>query len=176
MKNIRIVYWCDVGFREAICFLAIVIVSGVLSVLVQDRWSTLSVLDISTSSSTAVLAIETGRVELLDLKDVLRFGKEEGVLLVDVRDEKYYLNGHIENAINIPWSEIDSVGGLGQLNIDFDKYYMIIVYCQSPTCNKAFAFAHMVRDERNVKIGVYESGYTEWLSLKLPTGAGAKKI
>lgn len=48
---------------------------------------------------------------------------ENDAIVIDVREISEYDNGHIENSINIPVDNIDSV--------DYDKDTVIIVYCAS---------------------------------------------
>lgn len=50
--------------------------------------------------------------------------KLEDTIIVDVRENVEYKDGHILEAINIPLGEIDE-------NIDLDKDKTIIVYCRS---------------------------------------------
>jgi Rhodanese-related sulfurtransferase len=48
---------------------------------------------------------------------------ETNAIIIDVRTNEEYKNGHIENSINIPLGEIE--------NIDFGKNENIILYCES---------------------------------------------
>ena len=48
---------------------------------------------------------------------------EINAIIIDVRTNIEYKNGHVKNSINIPLSEIE--------NIDFDKNENIILYCES---------------------------------------------
>lgn len=48
---------------------------------------------------------------------------KENAVLIDVRTKEEYNEGHIEDAINIPYTEINK--------INYDKDTVIIVYCRS---------------------------------------------
>ena len=48
--------------------------------------------------------------------------KENNYIIVDVRTKEEYSQGHVVDAINIPYDELDS---------SLDKNKTIIVYCQS---------------------------------------------
>lgn len=50
--------------------------------------------------------------------------KDDKYIILDVRTKEEYEEEHIDNAINIPYDEIDE-------NIDLDKEKIIYVYCQS---------------------------------------------
>jgi phage shock protein E len=52
---------------------------------------------------------------------------ESGALLVDVRTVKEFEDGHIENAINIPFNETSNL----MTAIGFDKRRPVVVYCRS---------------------------------------------
>lgn len=47
----------------------------------------------------------------------------ENAVLIDVRTKKEYEEGNIENSVNIPLNEIET--------LDYDKDTVIIVYCRS---------------------------------------------
>lgn len=50
--------------------------------------------------------------------------EKNNYIIVDVRTEEEYNQGHVVNSINIPVDEIDE-------NIELDKSKTILVYCQS---------------------------------------------
>ena len=55
------------------------------------------------------------------LKEII---EKNNYIIVDVRTKEEYEEQHVENAINIPYDEIDS-------NVDLDKSKTILVYCKS---------------------------------------------
>lgn len=58
--------------------------------------------------------------------------KKEEYVIIDVRTKEEYEEGHIKNAINIPYDVIDS-------KIDISKDKIIFVYCKSGNrSNKAY--------------------------------------
>lgn len=57
----------------------------------------------------------------LSYKEIM---KTEEYIIIDVRTKEEYEEGHIVNAINIPYDEIDST-------IDITKDIVIFVYCKS---------------------------------------------
>lgn len=61
-----------------------------------------------------------------ELTDILASGN---YVVVDVRTEEEFVNGHVEGALNIPYDEIDE-------NVDLDKKRPILVYCQSGSRSK----------------------------------------
>ena len=59
-------------------------------------------------------------------KGVRRFNKTPGAVLIDVRGEEDYKNGHIPGSINIPEPEINNIE-----NMLIGKSTPIFVYCLS---------------------------------------------
>lgn len=74
-----------------------------------------SVLLLSGCSDKTEVYMTTGE----EVRDLLN----NGAILIDVRTEAEYNEGHIEGAINIPHTEINT--------IDYAKDKEIIVYCKS---------------------------------------------
>lgn len=50
--------------------------------------------------------------------------KEDNYIIVDVRTKEEYASGHVVDAINIPYDEIDK-------DTELDKEKTIIIYCRS---------------------------------------------
>ena len=91
----------------------------------------------STTNNNVVESITTSEVkEILDNKD-------DKYILIDVREESEYNEGHIPGAINIPVGNINS--------IEYDKDKIIIVYCRSgarsrDAANKLNYLGYTVKD------------------------------
>lgn len=52
---------------------------------------------------------------------------EQGALLIDVRTEKEFTQGHIDGALNIPWEDTAALMSA----IGTDKQRPVVVYCRS---------------------------------------------
>lgn len=52
---------------------------------------------------------------------------ESGVLVIDVRSEKEYSEGHLEGALNIEWDKTDALAAA----IGDDKHRQVVFYCRS---------------------------------------------
>jgi len=68
--------------------------------------------------------IETTKMPPPELKTLIKSGKDDFVV-VDVRDDSEYAEGHIPSAINIPVASFASRSGV------LDKKKTIIVYCNA---------------------------------------------
>lgn len=60
-------------------------------------------------------------IKLENIKEIV---EKKEYLIIDVRTEEEYKEGHIKKSINIPYDEIDE-------NIEIDKDKIIFVYCRS---------------------------------------------
>ncbi len=58
----------------------------------------------TTAEGTAGRPHHFQRFERVDLADAVQIFYKKGALLVDVREERYFSNGHVRGAINIPLS------------------------------------------------------------------------
>lgn len=59
--------------------------------------------------------------ETIDTNEALELISQDGTIVIDVRSEEEYLEGHIDGAVNIP---VDTIS-----EIDYDKETTIILYC-----------------------------------------------
>ena len=97
---------------------------------------------------------------------------DDGALFVDARDSSMFAEGHIENAISIPFenldeSEIDSRFSLIELDQE------IVIYCSGGDCTLSLDLGNYLYDELSFKkIYLFESGYPAWKS----KGYSIKKI
>lgn len=70
------------------------------------------------------------RVKFISIEDLLEMiENEDKFKLVEVLPEKYYNEGHISSAINIPLENI------GQATKHLDKRDKIVVYCSNYHCH-----------------------------------------
>ena len=59
-----------------------------------------------------------------NIEDIYKIMNENEHIIIDVRTEEEYEDGHVLGAINIPYDEID-------VNSNLDKDKIIFVYCKS---------------------------------------------
>lgn len=93
-------------------------------------------------------------VLMIDTKTVYSEINNDNVYIIDVREKHEYNSGHIQNAHNIPLSEI---GNINKKMISFDS--KIIVYCHSG--NRSNKAAEMLLEMGYTNI--YDmGGITSW--------------
>ena len=89
---------------------------------------------------------------------------DKDYLFIDVRSEDEYVSGHIEAAVNIPVSEIDS-----RLS-EIPKDKLIIVYCNGSSCNRSSAAANILIENGYSQVyNIGGEGIFEWIEKGYPT-------
>ena len=84
--------------------------------------------------------------EMTEIEKIL---DENNYIIVDVRTEEEYNQGHVKNSINIPY---DVIG-----EYEFDKDKMILVYCKSGK-RSSIAFNTLIEAGYNVyDLGAYQN-------------------
>ena len=95
--------------------------------------------------------VETIKMTPQDLSALIKSGADDFVI-VDVRDESEYAEGHIPGAINIPVATFASRSGI------LDKKKRIIVYCNGGgRSNKAYSKLIKLGYKKN-----FQALFTDW--------------
>jgi len=79
--------------------------------------------------------------------------KKGGIVLVDVRSREEFKKGHIPDAINIPYPELES--------FKFPKNKEVVVYCRGPLCMLSVNAVTLLKS-RQIIVTRLESGYSGW--------------
>ena len=91
---------------------------------------------------------------------------ENGVLFIDARDEVYYNDGHIKNAIkNVFLMEL-----IFNIEDKQTKEDPIVVYCGDPGCGDSEDLAYDLQNEGFKKLFVFKGGWLEWSAANYPAG------
>jgi phage shock protein E len=94
------------------------------------------------------------KVTIAQTKEMLT--NNEIKLIIDVRTKEEYDMGHIENAINIPYDQIED-------NLEYLKQYKndtILVYCR--TSNRSTIAANTLHNNNFKKVYAMTDGYSNW--------------
>ena len=91
---------------------------------------------------------------------------ENGVLFIDARDEVYYNEGHIRNAMkNVFLMEL-----IFNIEDKQTKEDPIVVYCGDPGCGDSEDLAYDLQNEGFKKLFVFKGGWLEWSAANYPAG------
>ena len=89
---------------------------------------------------------------------------ENGVLFIDARDEVYYNNGHIKNAMkNVFLMEL-----IFNIEEKQTKNDPLVVYCGDPGCGDSEDLAYDLQNEGFTKLFVFKGGWLEWSKTNYP--------
>ena len=89
---------------------------------------------------------------------------ENGVLFIDARDEVYYNEGHIRNAMkNVFLMEL-----IFNIEDKQTKEDPIVVYCGDPGCGDSEDLAYDLQNEGFKKLFVFKGGWLEWSAANYP--------
>ena len=93
---------------------------------------------------------------------------DEGALFIDARDSSVFFDGHIQNAINIPWESYSNEEvALSVKDISYDQ--IIITYCSGEDCTLSLDLADYIFNELGFeKVLVFEGGYPQWIEKGYP--------
>ena len=155
--------YLDKPFNQVVFFVVISIFLSFSSNLVRkDSISLLAKkleitedIDIDSDEST-LLAISLDKA-----KDFF----ENGVLFIDARDEVYYNDGHIKNAMkNVFLMEL-----IFNIEEKQTKEDPIVVYCGDPGCGDSEDLAYDLQNEGFKKLFVFKGGWLEWSAANYPS-------
>jgi ArsR family transcriptional regulator len=103
-------------------------------------------------------------LEPVSRQELLKRLKDKSVLLLDVRPEDEFAQGHLPDALNVPLAQ------LGKQLSRLPKRARIVAYCRGPYCVLSFEAVAMLRakgyDARRL-----EDGFPEWKAAGLPIGS-----
>lgn len=96
-----------------------------------------------------------GRNSDLSTSELQKKMKKGGILLIDVRSKEEYKKGHIPEAVNIPYNELETY--------KFPKNKELIVYCRGPLCLLSVNALNFLK-ARELSVTRYGGGYRNWES------------
>ena len=81
-------------------------------------------------------------------------------LFIDARAVEDYVNGHIENSVNIPYDEIESYE---DDILDFNVLLPVVIYCSGGECELSMHLGDMLFDDYEFeKVLIFEAGFPAW--------------
>jgi len=128
------------------------------------------------SKSIPLLSEEIGQATISDmdsnepflltisLEQALDFYKKD-VLFLDARDDVYFAQGHIKDAIkNIFFMEL--IFNIESIQSKTDP---LVVYCGDPGCGDSEDLAYDLQDSGFTKLYVFKGGWLEWSAAGYPS-------
>ena len=87
-----------------------------------------------------------------------RLLSDDAPTLVEALPEKYYRDGHLPRAINIPHTEVAARAA----SMLPDRSAVIVVYCASATCQNSHIAAKLLEQRGYTNVSVYAGGKQDW--------------
>ncbi len=100
-------------------------------------------------------------LEIISTEDLIKKMKKKEVILIDVRPEAEYEQGHIRDAISMPQKTLKQHAG------SLSKETNIVAYCRGPLCLMADEAVSKLT-EMGYKALRLENGYPDWEAKGLP--------
>jgi rhodanese-related sulfurtransferase len=103
----------------------------------------------------------------VNLAQVLQLIRRNDTLLIDSRSPERYVQGHLPNAINIPYTADEMIAI--KLIQSAKGYSNILIYCEGDNllCQDARSLGRVVAKETGLVAMYYGGGYSEWLACDL---------
>tara|TARA_B100000945_G_C20132939_1_gene480314 strand:+ start:149 stop:652 length:504 start_codon:yes stop_codon:yes gene_type:complete len=84
-----------------------------------------------------------------------------GIQFIDARDAADFLKNHIQDAINIPWYDVESYEWI--IN-DLDPAKAYVIYCSGGECSLSMDLAYYMMEDLDFdKVLIYEDGMPDWI-------------
>lgn len=99
-----------------------------------------------------------GRNTEISTSELQKKMKRGGILLIDVRSKEEYKKGHIPEAVNIPYNELETY--------KFPKNKELIVYCRGPLCLLSVNALNFLK-ARELSVTRYGGGFRNWESREI---------
>ncbi|MDP2961157.1 MAG: PhnD/SsuA/transferrin family substrate-binding protein [Sulfurimicrobium sp.] len=107
----------------------------------------------------------------------------KGVLVVDVRNEAEYLEGHVKGALQLPYHEVSakevgfdaSEDKFDLAKLPHDKNTAMLLYCDGTHCWKSYKSALMAVRDGYKNIYWFRGGFPEWKAAGYPIDTGKTK-
>lgn len=91
---------------------------------------------------------------------------QQQILFIDVRSEFVYQQGHIQNAISLPYIIFEA--SYDSIFAEIDRNQKIILYCSDVTCNAAELTFDKLKARGWEQVFYFKEGFHEWNKAGLP--------
>ncbi|MBA3010081.1 MAG: rhodanese-like domain-containing protein [Proteobacteria bacterium] len=109
---------------------------------------------------------KTGKDISISLGEARSHFENKTAHFFDARDKKSFEMGHIKEATNIPFQDIDNYFMEVAENIAPET--LIITYCDGQACNLSHELALFLNDMGFTNVRVLVNGWTQWQQANLP--------
>lgn len=105
-------------------------------------------------------------IELNQADIVRKMMDNKAGVVIDVRANQSFDQGHIPGAVNFPLEDFDD--NIGRIFSQIKRNTPIIVYCSSATCQKSHIFAQRLKKLQYRNVNVFSGGFRGWVENGYP--------
>jgi rhodanese-related sulfurtransferase len=121
-------------------------------------------------SVAARMTTATGERMDISLEEAEKLFFTHAAVFIDARSDEDYAQGHIQDARNLPWQDVDL--SFMTVTADLEQTTPIITYCDGETCELSHDLALFLRDAGFTNTRVLVNGWTVWQQAGLPVESG----
>ncbi|MEJ2618295.1 MAG: rhodanese-like domain-containing protein, partial [Ignavibacteriaceae bacterium] len=114
--------------------------------------------DTVTNDKTSVESFKKPKV--INLKQAYELYKKN-IVFLDARENEEYKEGHIKNALNLPYYDFDSYK---QILNNIPKSSTIVTYCAGTDCDLSILLGEQLFESGYKKVYVFFGGWNDWLN------------
>jgi len=156
--------WHHIGntARQAIFIILLSMALGIAVNLIRPD----SIPFVETWSMADKLAAEGGDTLAITLEDATALFADNAAIFLDARSQAEYDRGHIQDAVNLPWHEVDNYFETVIMTLNPEAMY--ITYCDGEACLLSHDLAMLLKDLGFTRVKVLVNGWTLWKEHDLP--------
>ncbi len=100
----------------------------------------------------------------INLKQAYELYKKD-IVFLDARENEDYKEGHIKNALNLPYYDFDSYK---QILNSIPQNSTIVTYCAGTDCDLSILLGKQLFESGYKKIYIFFGGWNDWLNANYP--------
>jgi len=108
-----------------------------------------------------ISAINAKEATPIDYKQAKSIYDANTALWIDARDSKYYKEGTITGALNMPLGKFRRMRRM----LPQKKNTKIVIFCSGSSCNKSGHLAEFITDDGYSNVFVFTAGYPKWVQM-----------
>ena len=97
---------------------------------------------------------------------------ESGAVFLDARSREEYKEGHITNAVSLPYDEFDTES---EIIKTLDKNEPLVAYCGGTDCDLSVMLGNKLFEAGFNRVFIFYGGWKDWQQNNLPTETGSVK-
>ena len=112
--------------------------------------------------------LELSSPKVIDIEKAKFIYNNELAIFIDAREKEDYIDGHILNAINIPFN-VDDKYEIALLDSLYNLDKTLVIYCSGYGCSLSEDLTYYLYEEKGIESIVYfEEGFPEWKNKNYP--------